>query len=78
MEKFEIGKEYRFISPFGEIQDVYRLCLTYGDFNDLDVIIPVVYWTQHDGFETGGASAIFTLKDMEDNFNDGTWVLVEE
>lgn len=77
MKKLEIGKEYRFISPLGEPSDVYRLCLSYGDFDDLEVIIPVVYWTQEDGFETGGASAIFTLKDMESNFDDGSWVLVE-
>lgn len=74
MFKLQVGKEVKFKIPKGDSTNIYRVFLTYDEREEL---VPIVYWTEHDGFVNGGATVYYSLCDVEEWLNNGSWVRIE-
>lgn len=74
MFKLQVGKEVKFKIPAGGTENIYRVVLTYDRMEEK---MPIVYWTEHDGFKTGGAASDYKLSHIEELLNNGSWVRIE-
>lgn len=73
MFKLTLGEEVKFRIPQVDKGQIYRVILSY-DIEENEV--PILYWTEHDGFPKAGASSCYTLKEVEESLNNGTWVRI--